>query len=123
MSRFAGGFIINKKEILIKIKETEDKAKMDLEKAHKDKDLMIEEAKLKAVAIKEEALKISKERYDNAIEDLYSSKSDEEKEIIKRSEMENKELRERELKNLEKTADIIVDDFVRYVDAMSEEDE
>jgi len=78
---------------------------------------------LKAVALKENALKEAKERYDRAIEDLYSSRSDEEKRIIESSEKEIRELRELELRNLEKTADVIVDDFVRYIDAITEENE
>jgi len=118
-----GGPSINKKEILIKIKETEDRAKMDLEKAHKDKELVIEEAMLKAVAMKENALKEAKERYDKAIDELYSTTSDEEKEIMERSEREIEELKELELRNLDKTADVIVEDFVRFIDVMSEENE
>ncbi|MBN1785423.1 MAG: hypothetical protein JW825_00335 [Candidatus Methanofastidiosa archaeon] len=96
---------------------------MDLEKARKDKELIIEEAKLKSVAIREEVLKEAKERYDSTIDELYSSKTPEEIEIMKKSEKNILALKEKELENLDKTADIIIKDFVRYIDAKSEEDE
>ncbi|MHC1604940.1 MAG: V-type ATPase subunit subunit G family protein [Candidatus Methanofastidiosia archaeon] len=114
---------MKKKDVLINIKQEEQRAQERIEKARKECERIIENARLEANNIIEKARKDAQKMHNDAIENFYNEKTEIATTVIKEKENLLEKRHKMGLKNVERAAAEIFEDFMRYIDAKTEENE
>ncbi|MHC1598087.1 MAG: hypothetical protein ACXQT0_00665 [Candidatus Methanofastidiosia archaeon] len=114
---------MKKKDVLIKIREEEEKGQETIAKAKQEQERLVQEAIMKAHTIRENALIKANEKYNTTIDNFHKELTPEERKLIEKEEQLIANLKKREIGNIDKAVSIILDDFVRYIDAKAEKNE
>jgi len=114
---------LNKREILIKIREEEEKAIKVISDAQKEKERLIDSAKVEAHSMREAATREAQVHYNRAIEEYNAKNTEEEKALIEKEEKDLHDMIEKGKRNIDKATAVVFEEFVRYIDVKAEENE
>lgn len=114
---------MNKKDVLIKIRHEEERAREAILAAERERDQRIEAARIEAASLQESLAETFSRRYKEEVDKLSSTETPDEQALDKEVAQMLKTQYETGMGNMQKAVDVMFSDFVRYIDAKTEEDE
>lgn len=114
---------MNKKDVLIKIRHEEERAQEAILAAERERDQIIEAARIDAASLQDSVAESFSQRYKEELDALAGSVTSEEQEIIDSIEESLAAQYEKGQRNMGTAVKTMLAEFVRYIDVKAEEDE